>query len=170
MDQSNATTASKAADAAMQRAAETAAAAAAAAGFPKGPPVVHGQDLGRNAQNPVAIMAAQAAQAAFSGGPNNSAAALGSEKSVHDVSNQQNSKGAGKNSAGQASKHARISEEPAEVHEVGNSNKIPDTGAMTDGSKNVVMKRLKKVLRKWRQTKTAFRTCRRMEVLRHYSR
>ena len=33
------------------------------------------------------------------------------------------------------SKHARISEEPAEVHEVGNSNKIPEAGAMTDGSK-----------------------------------
>ena len=44
VDQSNATTAQKAVDAAMQRAAETAAAAAAAAGFPKGPPVVRGQE------------------------------------------------------------------------------------------------------------------------------
>ena len=135
VDQSQSTS-QKAADAAMQRAAEN---SAAAAGFPKGPPVVHGQDLGRNSQNPVAVMAAQAEQAAQSAqgsGPNNSAAALGSEKAVRDVSNQQNaSKGAGKNSSGQASKHARISEEPVEVHEVGNSNKIPDTGAMTDGSK-----------------------------------
>ena len=138
VDQSNAaTTAQKAADAAAQRAAaEAAAAAAAAAGFRKGPPAVHGPpDLGRNALNPVAVMAAQAGQA---GGPTNSAAALGSEKAAHEESNQQGAKGAGKNKnpSGQSAKQARISEEPAEVHEVGNSsNKISDSGAMTDGSK-----------------------------------
>ena len=117
VDQSNAAvTAQKAADAAAKRAAE------AAAGFPKGPPVVFGPK----------DMTAQ------SEGPINSAAALGSEKAVQEESNQQSAKGAGKskNSSGQSAKQARISEEPVEVHEVGNSsNKISDTGAMTDGSK-----------------------------------
>ena len=68
------TTAAKAADAAMQRA-KDAADAGNSTGFPKGPPIVHGQDLGRNAGNPVAVMAAQAQ--AQSGSQINSAAALG---------------------------------------------------------------------------------------------
>ena len=53
------TTAAKAADAATQRA-KDAVDAGNSTGFPKGPPIVHGQDLGRNAGNPVAVMAAQA--------------------------------------------------------------------------------------------------------------
>ena len=127
-----ATTAAKAADAAMQRAAD-AATTANSAGFPKGPPVVHGQDLGRNALNPVAVMAAQAQ----SGAQINSAAALGSEKAVHDASNQQGAKGneKGKSGNGHQAKQAKISENPPEVHEVGNSNKMTEQGAMTDGSK-----------------------------------
>ena len=130
------TTAAKAADAAMQRA-KDAADAGNSTGFPKGPPIVHGQDLGRNAGNPVAVMAAQAQAQSQSGSQINSAAALGSEKAVHDASNQQGAKGSekGKTGNGQPAKQAKISENPPEVHEVGNSNKMTEHGAMTDGSK-----------------------------------